>query len=85
MAAEMQEKKTYITQYIVDYGYDESNFNEYMAYAREGGDNLENWTLDELSGCIRDYYAYCDPNYNDGDQGGNDLSKNPSVLTRDHQ
>lgn len=82
MASEMQEKKSYIQQYIADYGYDEQNFQEYMAYAREGGDNLDNWTLDELSGCIRDYYAYCDPNYNDGEQN-DQLQKTPSVLNRE--
>lgn len=24
----------------------------------EKGDNIDNWTLDELSACINDYYAY---------------------------
>lgn len=61
MAAEQKEKKQYVQQYIIDYQYDETHFKEYMVYINpEKGDSLDNWTLDELSACIRDYYVYCD-------------------------
>ena len=61
MAAENKEKKQYVQQYIIDYQYDEAHFKEYMTYINpEKGDNIDNWTLDELSACIRDYYVYCD-------------------------
>ena len=66
MAQEKQMKDQYIKDYILAYGYDKDDFMHYMSYQRDEGGDLNNWTLDELSQCIRDYYAYCDPNYNAG-------------------
>ena len=37
-----------------------------MSYQKEEGEDIDNWTLDELSNCIRDYYAYCDQNQQPG-------------------
>ena len=58
LAEEMKLKQQYLKDYIINYGYDADDFNHYMSYQREGGENLDNWTLDELSQCIRDYYTY---------------------------
>jgi hypothetical protein len=60
MAAELKMKQQYVQQYIVDYGYDAADFQHYMSYQKDDGADLDNWTLDELSACIREYYAYCD-------------------------
>jgi len=58
LAEEMKLKQQYLKDYIINYGYDADDFNHYMSYQREGGEVLDNWTLDELSQCIRDYYTY---------------------------
>lgn len=43
-----------------------------MSYQKENGNDLTNWTVDELSQCIRDYYVYVDPNYGQYDQQQSD-------------
>ena len=63
MAQEQKTKKQYIQDYVVAYGYDQEDFNDYLGYQKENGADLTNWTVDELSQCIRDYYVYIDPNY----------------------
>lgn len=60
LAEEKRVKTKYLKDYIIDYGYDKEDFNHYMSYQKEDGADIDNWTIDELSQCIRDYYAYCD-------------------------
>lgn len=64
MAGELKTKKQYIKDYIIAYGYDEDDFNHYLSYQKEEGQDIHNWTVDEFSQVIREYYAYLDPNYN---------------------
>jgi hypothetical protein len=52
----------------VAYGYDAEDFNNYLGYQKENGQDLTNWSVDEVSQCIRDYYVYIDPNYGQYEQ-----------------
>ena len=52
----------------MSYGYDKENFMEYLGYQKENGNDLTEWSVDELGNIIRDYYTYIDPNYDENNQ-----------------
>jgi len=68
---ERKEKQQYLRQYIQDYGYDPADFAQYMEWQRgkwlepcfidgfvDDGTNIDNWTLEDLTQCVKDYYAW---------------------------
>lgn len=63
MAKDQSTKQQYIKDYVIAYGYDIDDFNTYLGFQKENGEDLTNWTVDELSQIIHSYYSYVDPNY----------------------
>ena len=68
MAKDQKIKQQYVKDYIIDYKYDVNDFYNYLSYQKNGGEDLHNWTVDELSQHIHGYYAYVDANYRDQNQ-----------------
>ena len=63
LAKEMKIKQQYVKDYVIDYKYDVNDFYSYLSYQKTGGEDLANWTIDDLSSQIHAYYAYVDPSY----------------------
>ena len=41
-------KQSYLIEKIINLGYDVSAFSEFMMKQKEGGDNVDNYTYDEI-------------------------------------
>ena len=41
-------KQSYLRNQIVDEGYDVPTFQQFMRNRKQSGDNINNWTMDEL-------------------------------------
>ena len=61
--AERKQKQQYLKENIIDIGYDASHFAEYMAWQREDGTNIDNWSIDDLAQCVSDYYVWYEQQY----------------------
>ena len=45
---EKEEKQNYLIKEIMDKNYDTEKFTDYISKLKENGDNVDNWTFDEL-------------------------------------
>jgi len=51
-------KQTYLREAILEADYNADKFVKYLASAKEDGDNIDNWTLDELKFEVQNYKRY---------------------------
>jgi len=49
------DKQEYLREHILDANYDKEDFALYMADLKEDGMNIDNWTLFELMGIVKEY------------------------------
>ena len=48
MAEDITDKQNYLKTEILDKGYDTQTFIDYLKSGKEGGDDVNNWTMEEL-------------------------------------
>ena len=41
-------------------GREVSKFKIILTYIKEDGTNIDNWTFEDLTQCVKDYYLYCE-------------------------
>ena len=51
----LEQKKQYLTTEIINKNYNVNDFINYCQKKKENGDDLINWTLEELKQCVSDF------------------------------
>lgn len=59
--SDIESKQQFLRQRILDVGYDPDKFGEFMVDQKEGGDNLENWELNELKEAVEKFIKINEP------------------------
>ena len=67
----LEQKKQYLTDEIINKNYNVNNFINYCQKKKENGDDLTNWSLDELKQCVSEFQ---------NEQKNNDEIKNKSSI-----
>jgi hypothetical protein len=52
---DLEQKKQYLTEEIINKGYNPNDFINLCQSKKENGDNLENWTFEELRQCVEEF------------------------------
>ena len=52
---EIEIKKQFLTEEIINKGYNTNDFINYCLSKKENGDDLENWPFEELKQCVKDF------------------------------
>ena len=52
---EKEEKQNYLIKEIMDKNYDTEKFTDYISKLKENGDNVDNWTFDELKKVVSSF------------------------------
>ena len=52
---ELDIKKQFLTQEIINRGYNTNDFLNFCLTKKQNGDDLENWPLEELKECVKDF------------------------------
>ena len=52
---ELEIKKQFLTEQIINMGYNTNDFLNFCLNKKENGDDLSNWQIDELKQCVKDF------------------------------
>ena len=52
---ELEEKKQYLTEEIINKGFNTNDFLNFSLSKKENGDDLINWSFDELKNCVKEF------------------------------
>jgi len=84
---DLEEKKKFLSEEIVNKNYNSSEFINFCLQKKENGDDLMNWTLEELKQCISEFQLQNKPkniNTNDNTQPNKSSMKNFLFLTNNN-
>ena len=52
---EIEIKKQFLTEQIINQGYNTNDFLNFCLNKKENGDDLSNWEIEELKQCVKDF------------------------------
>ena len=73
-------KQAYLNEHIVQGGFDKYEFAEYMAEAKENGNDIDEWTLIELMDMVQDFKNSHKPVQKEKNESDEENHKHPEII-----
>lgn len=80
---ELERKQSYLREQILDQNYNVENFNEYISNLKENGNNLMNWTMNELVEIVNNFKKKESNSKKDAQDNSKNVDKEKSDTDED--